>query len=358
MSKEGFKIEASTTGKKGVIRIVDYISSYSNANSTVVREIVDDFIDKSIAETEVYINTYGGSVIEAQQIVYELGRLPKVTIQFGAVAASAGTYPATKFLTKAYPNSQIMIHKPKIKIEGNEDQVEADLTLIKNTTQDYRSSYAKKMGKTDGEIDALWQKGDYWMTGTQAKKEGLVDELIEEPLQISSEDHDRMVAAGCPNPPKISANTNTDTTMKNRNQIIAALKLPADATDEQVETAVKAAMEKADKVDTLTATRTEDLKKEAKTYVDKAVADKKITADVAEKWQDSYVKDKDTTVAMLEAIKPVEKPNPTDDAPSLDANREKWTLEDWQQKDLQGLNKMASENPEKFEKLNAEYFGN
>lgn len=356
MSKPTRQIEASTTGTRGVIRIVDRISAYTDSSSTRVREIVDDFIAKGITETEVYINSYGGSVTEAQQMVYELGRLPKVIIQFGAIAASAGTYPATKFFTRAYPNSQVMIHKPKISIEGNEDQVEADLALIKNTTQDYRSSYAKKMSKSEEDINALWDKGDYWMTGTQAKKEGLVDELIDEPLQISAEDHDRLVAAGCPHPPTISQNTNTDTTMKNRNQIIAKLNLSADATDEQIEAAVTKAMKKAGQVDTLTAATTENLKKEAKTFVDKAVVDKKITADVAEKWQDSYVRDKEGTIAMMEAIKPVEKPNP-DPGAAADANRDKWPLEEWQEKDPKGLLKMAAETPEKFEKLNADYFG-
>lgn len=358
MSKPKTKIEASTSGKSGTIRIVDYISAYSEASSAKVRDIVDDFIAKGIDDTEVFINTRGGSVVEAQQMVYELSRLPKVTLQIGAVAASAGTYPATKFYTKAYPNSQIMIHKPKIIIDGNEDQVEADLTLIKNTTQDYRSSYAKKMKKTEEEINALWDKGDYWMNGTQAKEIGLVDELMDESVKITSEDIERLVAAGSPNIPKNEDKTETEHTMKNRNQIIAALKLPADATDEQIEQAAKDVQAKADQVDTLTAAQKDAVKKEAGQIVDKAILDKKITADTKEKWLTAAENNLENTKAILEAMPGVQKPTQEAGAENQEAKgREKWTMEDYQTKDPEALATMMTAEPEKFEKLQADYFG-
>lgn len=359
MSNTKTKIEASTSGKSGTIRIVDYISAYSDASSAKVRDIVDDFIAKGIDETEVFINTRGGSVVEAQQMVYELSRLPKVTLQIGAVAASAGTYPATKFYTKAYPNSQIMIHKPKIIIEGNEDQVEADLTLIKNTTQDYRSSYANKMKKTEDDINALWDKGDYWMNGTKAKEMGLVDELMDDSLTITSEDVERLVAAGSPNIPKPEHKTETEHTMKNRNQIIAALKLPADATDEQIEQAAKDAQAKADQVETITAAQKEATKKEAGQIVDKAILEKKITADTKDKWLTAAENDLENTKAILEAMPGVKKPTQEEGDDDQQAKgREKWTLEDYQTKDPQALTKMMTEDPKKFQKLEADYFGN
>lgn len=356
MSKTGIKIEASTSGTRGQIRIVDFISMYGQASSASVREIVDDFLAKGIAETEVYINTRGGSVTEAQEMTNEFARLPKVVIQFGALAASAGTYPATKFYTKAYENSQIMIHKPIIFIEGNEDKVESDLIAIKNITSEYRKSYATKMKKTEAEINALWDKGDYWMTAQQAKELGLVDEVIAVPVPITAEDVDRMVACGCPTPPD---KPKINSKMENRNQIIAALKLPADATDAQIEAAVKEAQAKAEQVDALTASEKEARKREAEEIVNRAIVDKKITADLKEKYLKLAENDLDSTKAVLQAMPSVTKASDHLDGsdPQGAAGREKWSLEDWQTKDPKGLAKMAASEPEKFEKLNAAYFG-
>lgn len=357
MSKTGIKIEASTSGTHGQIRIVDFISMYGQASSASVREIVDDFLAKGIAETEVYINTRGGSVTEAQEMTNEFARLPKVVIQFGALAASAGTYPATKFYTKAYENSQIMIHKPIIFIEGNEDQVESDLIAIKNITSEYRKSYATKMKKTEAEINALWDKGDYWMTAKQAKELGLVDEVVKLPVTITAEDVDRMVACGCPTPPD---KPKINSKMENRNAIIAALKLPADATDAQIEAAVKEAQAKAEQVEAVTAAQAEARKNEVVAMVDKAITDKKITADLKEKYVKLGETDFENTKAILEGMQAVTKASDhiagTAD-PNAVAAREKWTMEDWQEKDPKGLAKMAASEPEKFEKLNAAYFG-
>ncbi len=357
MSNTALQIEASTSGKTGQIRIVDFISMYGQASSASVREIVDDFLAKGIAETEVYINTRGGSVTEAQEMTNEFARLPKVVIQFGALAASAGTYPATKFYTKAYENSQIMIHKPIIFIEGNEDQVESDLIAIKNITSEYRKSYATKMKKTEAEINALWDKGDYWMTAQQAKELGLVDEVVKLPVTITAEDVDRMVACGCPTPPD---KPKINSKMENRNAIIAALKLPADATDAQIEAAVKEAQAKAEQVDSLTAEALEARKQEVVAMVDKAIADKKITADLREKYVKLGETDLENTKAILAGMQGVTKVSDFIDEysdPTTAAAREKWSLEDWQEKDPKGLAKMAASEPEKFEKLNAAYFG-
>lgn len=359
MSKTHLKIEASTTGTSGQIRIVDFISMYSEASASRIREIVDDFLDKKIADTEVYINSRGGSTIEAVEIVNELKRLPNVTLLIGAVAASAATYLMCSFKSKAYSNSQFMIHRPKLMADGDVNQIEADLKALKNTTEDYKKAYAKKTGKTEDDIEALFEKGDYWMTAQEAKDMKLLDEIIDEPMAMTTEDIERLVACGHPNPPT-ATEIKTEYTMKNRNQIIAALKLPADATDEQIEQAVKDARAKADQVETITAAQESALKVEAKAFADEAVAKKKITADVSEKWQESYIKDKEGAIAMMKAIPEVKKPSDefTGSGDDIDAaGREKWTMEDYLEKDPEALENMMAKEPEKFEKLQAAHYG-
>jgi len=351
------KIEASTQGTLGQIRIIDFISMYSETSASAIRTIVDDFIAKGIASTEIYINSRGGSTIEAVEITNELKRLPNVTLKVGAVAASAATYFMTKFKNSAFSNSQFMIHPPRLTTSGNIDQIKSDLKLLENTTNDYKSSYAAKMGKTEDEIEELFKKGDYWMNAKEAKEIGLLDEIIEEPMAITPEDVERLVACGAPHIPK-PTETETEYTMKNRNQIIAALKLPADATDEQIEQAVKDSQAKASQVEALTAAQKAARKKEADTLVDKAILDKKITADTKEKWVKAAEADLENTKAILENMPGIQKPNPNEEEDGAEArNREKWTMEDYQSKDPDALAKMMNDEPEKFEKLQAEYFG-
>lgn len=358
MSKTVVKIEASTTGVKGQIRIVDFISMYTETSATRVREIVDDFLSKGTTEHEVYINSRGGSTIEAVEIVNELNRLPNVTITVGAVAASAATYICAKFKTRAYSNSQLMIHRPKLTASGDIEQLKADMQLLENTTSDYKSSYAKKMSKTEDDIEAMFAKGDYWMTAQKAKEEGLIDEIINEKENITAESLELLVACGAPIIPK---DTETEYKMKNRNQIIASLGLPADATDEQIEAKAKEVKAQADQVEAIKASQETERKRQIKAAVDKAVLDKKITADLSSKYEE--IGDKsglETLNAVLDAMPVIVKPS-TQFQSGANPNatgREKWTMEDYQEKDPEALAKMMTDEPEKFKVLEANYFGN
>src|SRR5690606_20888997 len=103
---------------------------YTETSATRVREIVDDFLAKGISETEVYVNSRGGSTIEAVEIANELKRLPNVTIKVGAIAASAATYLMAKFRNSGYSNSQFMIHRPQIGTQGDIEKVKSDLKSL------------------------------------------------------------------------------------------------------------------------------------------------------------------------------------------------------------------------------------
>ena len=165
-----------------------------------------------------------------------------------------------------------------------------------------------------------------------------------------------MISACGGNPPQITSEKNQeDHIMKNRNAIIAKLKLPADATDEQIEAAVNASVEAAGRVEQMTADQNAQRKLEIESMVDKAVTDKKITADVKQKYVSLAEKDFDGTKAIIESLQVVVKPEITQGVTS--EGREKWTMEDWQEKDANGLAEMMVKNPEAFAKLEDAYFG-
>ncbi len=139
---------------------------------------VDRAIKQGITTATVYLNTQGGSVYEATEIVNQLKRMSSVTVTAGALVASAGTYIMAHFPAKAYKSSQFMIHKPITDFYGNIDQLKAEEKHLENLTTQYREVYASRFSKTTEEIDQQWQQ-DYWLNATEAKELGLITEITD-----------------------------------------------------------------------------------------------------------------------------------------------------------------------------------
>ena len=181
MAKPKLYIEASATGSKATIRIVDRINEWSDSSATSLREIVDTYINNGVADVGVYLNTTGGDCFQTEQMCNELERLPnKPIIEVGAVCASAGTYFLTRFPSVAHPNSQFMIHRPHMGTYGDVVTIQSNLKLLQNLNEVYKTAYSVKMNKTPDEIEALFVLGDYWMTAQEAKEMGLVDSVLNE----------------------------------------------------------------------------------------------------------------------------------------------------------------------------------
>ena len=172
------KIDAQIKDSIGKINIVDTISENTNSNSNAIRDIIDDFIKNKVTDIEVYLNSKGGSVFEASEIVNQLKRINNVTVIVGSIAASAATFIMANFKNKSNENSKFMIHRPSVVTQGDVKKVKSDLKLLENITEDYKNAYVLKMKKTPEQIEEIFDKGDYWMTAKEAQKEGLLDEII------------------------------------------------------------------------------------------------------------------------------------------------------------------------------------
>lgn len=354
MSKPTTFIEASATGTKGTIKIVDRINEYSESSSVTIRTIVDDYLKSGVTEVEVYINSAGGSCFEANEMCNDLKRLPKVTLKIGALAASAATYFMTQFPSVAYPNSQFMIHRPKMGTYGDVVTLKADLKLLENTTEDYKLAYSVKMNKTVEQIEEYYAQGDYWMTANEAKVLGLLDTILDQKELITAESIMVLEAVAAPIIPKIN---NENHQKMERNLLISRLKLAADATDAQIEAALSALEEKAGKTEGLEASAKETLAANVKALVDKGVADKKFTADLAPHYTKLATADYEGTKTIIDAIPGITKLSAELEEGVTASGREKWTLEDYQTKDPDALMEMMTKDPENFKKLEAAYFG-
>lgn len=194
-----------------------------------VKYHVDSAIENKVTDAVVYINSEGGNVFEAQQIVNELKRLPNVKCTVGALAASAATYIICHFETECYVTSQFMIHKPMSKVFGNEDQIKADMKLLENLTNNYRQIYASKFNKTEDEIDEMW-KNDYWFDAKEALSLGIVTSYITDEIWYDEQTIARMVACGCPYKPEIKNPENN----KKMNIIAQALGVSEELNEAQI----------------------------------------------------------------------------------------------------------------------------
>jgi ATP-dependent Clp protease protease subunit len=351
-------ITAEAKGATAEIRVSGVIHQWQNSSAEFKKQI-DQFIANGIKDVTLYINTPGGSVFEANEIANEIKRFSgTVTGYGGALVASAGSYLALICDTfEMAENGQYMYHKPMGGMMGNEDKIEADLKLLKNLTNQYRTAYAEKTGLSEDEIEAKWSKGDVWLSAKEAKDQGFITAVSAKKEKITEDQKALFVACGAPNIPQVKIKT--DHTMKNRNELIANLKLSADATDEQILEAVQKATAKAGQVDELKDAQAKALKQSAETLVDNAItADKKITADVRAHWITAATNDLEGTTAILKAMPSIDKASAhlQGDA-NPQAGREKWTLEDYQTKDPHALEKMMSEDPTAFAKLEEDYFG-
>lgn len=361
------KVEAK--GKEALIIITGHISEWSKASSGAVLKDIKLAKDAGATKAKLYVNTQGGNVIEANEILNLIeDNFDDITVQCGALCASAGTIFPAKYPATGKPNSQFMIHKPSMHVGGNESEIESSLKLLKNLTAEYKSMYAKKFGKTEDEIEALWEKGDYWMNAKEALEMGLIDEIEGKDEKIDAETRLQLVACGAPNIPELPK-SGTQPQNSNKNQIprmelsvlAVQLGLPSTATQEQVDAKLKEIQEKAAKVDALQKAADDKEKAEKagkiKALLDQAEKDKKIDATMRSNYEAIGENNLEQLQAILENAKPIEAVSGQLVGGSKGASsttgedRSKWTYQDYQEKAPEALIEMNEKEPEKFEAL-------
>lgn len=363
------KIIVTASVENGVadIRIVDYIGMDDNTESSI-RSIVDGLLGRGVNKASVYINSRGGSVFDATEMANQLERLQEVKVTVGALAASAATYLTSKFFTTASKNSQFMIHKPSMVFSGNTQEVESQLKLLANLTEDYKAVYAAKTGMPPEQIDALWGGGDYWMNADEALAKGFIDEVIVQTISYDTQDVAMLQACGAPVVPVATTtqkdNLKTQISTMEKLELIAALGLPVDATDEQIRAAVTDNRQKAATYEASLQAAAKMKKDRATALVNQAVLDKKLTAAQAPAYIALATDNYEGVVAAFGMTASVPQlsaqlnPAATDPVPevtAVDPEKAKWGLEDWQEKDPEGLTAMFDKDRPRFEALQAAY---
>jgi len=132
-------------------------------------------------DIQMFVNSPGGSVISGlgiydtmQYVAPEIGTIcTGLAASMGAVLLCAGT----KGKRTCLPHSRVMIHQPSGGMQGQFSDMEISYNLIKSMRNELYDIMAKHTGKTFEEIEKDSDR-DNWMTATEAKEYGLVDEVL------------------------------------------------------------------------------------------------------------------------------------------------------------------------------------
>jgi len=130
----------------------------------------------------LYINSPGGSVSAGLSVYDTMNFIkPDVSTLCMGLAASMGSFllmAGAKGKRVALPNSKIMIHQPSGGAQGQATDIEIHAREILKTREQLNRIYAERTGQTYEKIAADMER-DRFMSPTEAKEYGLIDQVID-----------------------------------------------------------------------------------------------------------------------------------------------------------------------------------
>lgn len=133
-------------------------------------------------DIQIYFNTPGGSVHAGlgiydtmQYISSDIATIcTGMAASMGAVLLSAGTRGKRSALT----HSRVMIHQPMGGAQGQASDIEITAREILKLKRELYEILAKHSGKKVEQVEKDSDR-DFWMTAGEAKKYGMIDEILE-----------------------------------------------------------------------------------------------------------------------------------------------------------------------------------
>ena len=133
-------------------------------------------------EIYFYINCPGGLVTSGMGIYDTIQYIkPAVSTLCIGQASSMGSFllaAGTKGKRFSLPNSRIMVHQPSAGFQGQATDIEIHAKEILALKKRLNEIYSKHTGRSVEEISSALER-DKFMTPTEAKDFGLIDEVVE-----------------------------------------------------------------------------------------------------------------------------------------------------------------------------------
>jgi ATP-dependent Clp protease protease subunit len=157
------------------VPIDDYVANIIQAQLLFLESV-----DAS-KDIQIYLNTPGGSVYAGLGIYDTMQYIsPDVATICTGMAASMGAVllcAGEKGKRTALTHSRILIHQPMGGAQGQASDIEITAREIQKIKKELYEIIAKHSGQT---YKKIWKDSDrdYWMTATEAKDYGMIDEVL------------------------------------------------------------------------------------------------------------------------------------------------------------------------------------
>jgi len=164
-------------------RIVFLVGGINDATANlVVAQLLFLESENPDKDISLYINSPGGSV-SAGLSIYDTMQFikPDVSTLCLGMAASMGSFLLMAGATgkrAALPNSRVMIHQPSGGAQGQAADIEIQAREILKTREQLNRIYSERTGQTVDKIAADMER-DYWMSPSEAKDYGLIDQVLD-----------------------------------------------------------------------------------------------------------------------------------------------------------------------------------
>lgn len=375
MSKKAFY---SINSKTNEITIYGYIGT--GKGETSFEGFVADF-EKLAGKGDVTIrlNSNGGSLFEAMSIIDNIRNSSvQVTGIVDGVAASAAAVILQACDKRVMqPNARLMIHRPSGVAEGEAEDMESYVALMKQEEGKIKALLLERTKQPEDVVNAwLVRSTNKWFDAQAALKSGLIDEVLKgEKAKPAATFKGRGVQdiinyyeAYLPH---MDDNKNeSNNTMKKPildvfNRMKVAHTLSEDSNEQAFAAQVEAALSDRDK-------QISDLQNKLKANTDaaikgeleNAVSTGSITAEQRPAWEKILNADFESGITALKALpkridinNAIEKtPANGEKEPNAKAPRAGWTIRDWEKKDPEGLKAMKANDNEAYNKLFNEFY--
>lgn len=185
--------DSTTIDIEGIIGIAEEWQ-FENPESRVAtyerfKESVSRIADIRGSEIRVNIRSTGGDVNDAL-LIYEALRATGAVVTtccygYTASAATIVAQAASPGRRLIAPSALYLIHNSLCSAEGNAEELEAEVAMLRQTDARLAEIYATRSGRSVEEISALMSESGgrgRWLSPAEAIAEGLVDSLDEQTL--------------------------------------------------------------------------------------------------------------------------------------------------------------------------------
>ncbi len=184
-TEEGNEKEAAPKGLMQRMLETRTILLFGEINQKVAKEVTQGLMMLAAENDEpikLFINSQGGHV-ESGDTIFDMIRFVKPTVKIIGTGwvASAGAliYAATEKENRySLPNTRYMIHQPMGGVRGQASDIAIEAEEIMKMRERLNQTFADQTGKSLEQVrdDTL---RNYWMSATEAKEYGLVNQIIE-----------------------------------------------------------------------------------------------------------------------------------------------------------------------------------